>query len=119
MGGIKLAMALAVILLAVIACRDEQPKTPDVELTAETSVQATRTAEPATPTRGLTPTATALPMRTATPTATPIPTATAIPTGRCSYTKQPVSEVGRQDGVYTIGRRCDRSREGAASRHAP
>ena len=32
---------------------------------------------------------------------------------------EPVTKVGGQDGLYTTGRRCERSREGAASRHAP
>ena len=36
-----------------------------------------------------------------------------------AQTKEPVSKIGRQDGVYTMGRRCERSREGAASRHEP
>ena len=45
MKGIALAMALTAALLAVIACRGEQPDTPDIEATVEASVYATRVAE--------------------------------------------------------------------------
>ena len=70
MKGLALAMAVAALLLALIACRREQPDTPDIEETVEANVSTTRATEgsreatievrdatePATRTRAQTPT---------------------------------------------------------------